>query len=344
MKISSLGEFPLIDRVARRLPPYRGDVRVGVGDDVAVLQIDDHMYQLATCDIQVEGSHFLRSAITPYQLGRKAAAINISDIAAKGGEPQHLFISLALPLDTDVTWVDGLYDGLREEAERYGADIVGGNMARTDGPIVVDVFLLGQVRQDELLLRSGARPGDLVLVTGWLGDSSAGLALVLNPDIAIGKGQREQLLAAHLTPTPRVREGRVIAERKQATAMLDLSDGLSSDIGHICDESSVGVRLWADRLPVSAAARHVADSIGQANWALALKGGEDYELCFTAPRGVAQDLAAAVEEATGTGVTPVGEILPEEEGRWVQLPDGREIPLRPEGWDHFRTGGKETEP
>jgi len=336
MKISALGEFPLIDRVTQRLPPYRKDVRVGVGDDVAVLRLDDQTYQLATCDIQVEGAHFSRHSTTPYQLGRKAAAINLSDIAAKGGTPQHFLVSLALPPDTEVSWVDALYDGLREEASRYDADIVGGNMSQTDGPIVVDVFLLGQVRQEEVLLRSGARVGDLVLVTGWLGESAAGLALVLEPDLGVEREEAEQLLAAHFTPTPRVGEGRAIASRRRARAMIDLSDGLSSDIGHICARSSVGVRLWAKRLPVSAATRGVAELTGRLDWALALQGGEDYELCFTAPPEAERELAAAVKEATGTKVTCIGEVLSEEAGRWVQLPDGREIPLKREGWDHFR--------
>ncbi len=338
MKISALGEFPLIERVAQRLPPYRKDVRVGVGDDVAVLELDDQTYQLATCDIQVEGAHLLRHSISPYQLGRKAAAINLSDIAAKGGTPQHFLVSLAVPPDTEVSWVEALYDGLREEASRYDADIVGGNLSKTDGPIVVDVFLLGQVRQEEALLRSGARAGDVVLVTGCLGESAAGLALVLQPDLGVEREEAEQLLAAHFTPTPRIWEGRAIASRRRATAMVDLSDGLSSDIGHICDESDVGVRVWAERLPVSGATRRVAELTGRVDWALALQGGEDYELCFTAPPEVERELVAAVREATGTEVTSIGEVLPDEAGRWVQLPDGREIPLKPEGWDHFRVG------
>lgn len=337
MKIASLGEFPLIRRVAQRLPPYRPDVRVGVGDDVAILELDEGTYLLATCDIQVEGVHFLRDAITPYQLGRKAAAINLSDIAAKGGEPLHFLVSLALPPETEVAWVDALYDGLREEASRYGADIVGGNMAKTDGPAVVDLFLLGQVPREHLLLRSGARPGDEVWVTGHLGDSAAGLALLLQPDLPVEPSAREAVLAAHLTPTPRVPEGQAIARQQQATAMIDLSDGLSSDIGHICEESHVGVRLWAERLPISPAARQVARLAGKAAWEWALGGGEDYELCFTALPGAGAALAKAVQQATGTPVTCVGEILPEEAGRWLRLEDGREVPLTEAGWDHFRS-------
>ncbi|MGC8838897.1 MAG: thiamine-phosphate kinase [Anaerolineae bacterium] len=341
MKISSLGEFPLIRRVAERLPPYLPDVRVGVGDDVAVLEQDEWSYLLATCDIQVEGVHFLRASITPFQLGRKAAAINLSDIAAKGGEPLHFLVSLVLPPGTEVAWVDALYDGLREEASRYGADIVGGNMSKTGGPLVVDLFLMGRVNREHLLLRSGARPGDEVWVTGSLGNSAAGLALLLQPDLPVGEAVREPLLAAHLTPTPRVREGQAIARRQQATAMIDLSDGLSSDIGHICEASGVGVRLWAERLPVSPQARHVAALVGKRAWEWALSGGEDYELCFTAPPGAGAALAAAVQEATGTPVTWVGEILPEAEGRWLRLEDGRDIPLEGVGWDHFRPSQEE---
>lgn len=336
MNVSSLGEFPLIRRVAQRLPPYRPDVRVGVGDDVAVLEQDEGSYLLATCDIQVEGVHFLRPGITPFQLGRKVAAINLSDIAAMGGEPLHFLVSLVLPPDTEVAWVDALYDGLREEASRYGADIVGGNMSKTSGPLVVDLFLLGQVPREHLLLRSGARPGDEVWVTGFLGNSAAGLALLLQPDLSVEDAVREPLLAAHLTPTPRVREGQVIARSGRATAMIDLSDGLSSDIGHICEESHVGVRLWAQRLPISPEARRVAALAGKSAREWALGGGEDYELCFTAPPGAGAALASAVQEATGVPVTCVGEVLPEGAGRWLRLEDGREVPLAGAGWDHFR--------
>lgn len=336
MKISELGEFALIDRVAQRIPAYRKDVLVGVGDDVAVLRLDGERCQLATCDSQVEGAHFAYGATSPYDLGRKAAAVNLSDIAAKGGTPQHFLVSLALGPDTEVSWVEALYDGLREEAERYDADVVGGNMSRTRGPIVVDLFLLGEVKVEELLLRSGARAGDVVLVTGWLGDSAAGQALLLQPDLPLDEEETERILAAATTPVPRVWEGRAIAISRLATAMIDLSDGLSSDIGHICERSGVGVRLWAERLPISGSARRVAALTGRAEWALALQGGEDYELCFTAPPAAAEDLAGLVEQATGTAVTSVGEVLPEEAGRWVRLLDGEEIPLTGEGWDHFR--------
>ncbi len=334
MRISELGEFPLIDRVAEIVSADRPDVVVGIGDDVAVLDGGGDDWLLAKVDIQVEGVHFVPGSISPRDLGRKALAINLSDIAAAGGRPLHALVSLALPADTEVAWVEELYRGLRQEGDRYGVGIVGGNMARSPQAIVVDVFVLGRVARQHLLLRSGARAGDRVLVTGALGDSAAGLALLQQPSIQVNAAGREQLLARHFTPTPRLPESAIIAQRRQATAMIDLSDGLSSDVGHICQRSGVGVRVWAARLPISPAVRQVALATDQPAWQLALEGGEDYELCFTAPPGAAEELARAVEGATGTPVTIVGEILPEQR-RWLVREDGTEVSLRGRGWEHF---------
>jgi thiamine-monophosphate kinase len=334
VNVSDLGEFALIRRIGGRLPPYREDVRAAVGDDVAVLALDPGTCALATCDIQVEGVHFSKEVITPHQLGRRAVAINLSDMAAKGGTPEHLLVSLAVPTSLEVGWVDALYDGLAEEASGHGVDIVGGNLSRTDGPIVVDIFLMGKVKAEEVLFRSGARPGDAVLVTGSLGEAAAGLLVLKLGPGEVGEGWRH-LVEACLTPTPRVREGRAIAATGRATAMIDLSDGLSSDVGHICEQSWVGVRLFAERLPISGAVREVAEVAGRDDWLLALEGGEDYELCLTVPAGAEEEVAAQVRQETGVQVTCVGEILRQQAGRWVVLPDGSEVPLRPGGWNHF---------
>ncbi|HEY63189.1 MAG TPA: thiamine-phosphate kinase [Caldilineae bacterium] len=335
MRISELGEFPLIDRVEQIVAVDRADVVVGIGDDVAVLADRDDELLLATVDSQVENVHFLRERITARQLGRRALAINLSDIAAMGGYAQYALVSLALPADTETAWVEDLYRGLREEADRYGVIVVGGNMARSPTGIFIDVCVLGRVRREHLLLRSGARPGDVVLVTGQLGDAAAGLQIVLRPDLSVAPDDRAFLLERHLTPTPRLPEAAVIAQSRLATAMIDISDGLSSDVGHICERSRAGVRIWADRLPISQATCHMAQVIGQSPWQLALQGGEDYELCFTAPREAAAQLASLVREETGTPVTIVGEILAADDGRWLVLEDGREVPLEAGGWEHF---------
>lgn len=343
MELAELGEFPLIARVEQILAGTRPDVVVGIGDDVAVLEDRGDEFLLATVDSQVESVHFLRDRITPRQLGRRALAINLSDIAAMGGRAEYALVSLALPPGTELSWVEELYRGLREEAERSGVVIVGGNMARSASEAFVDVCVLGRVRREHLLLRSGARPGDRVLVTGSLGDSAAGLALLLSEperggesEAAVDWAAHERLLERHFTPTPRLAEAAVIARSQSATAMIDLSDGLSSDIGHICDRSRVGVRLWADRLPISAEARQVAGLLDRPLLRLALEGGEDYELCFTAPPEATASLITAVERETGTPVTVVGEILPASQGRRLVLEDGQEVTLDPKGWEHFR--------
>ncbi len=335
MRVSQLGEFPLIDLVSRIVGVERSDIVVGIGDDVAVLGEQGDELLLATVDSQVESVHFLRDCITPFQLGRRALAINLSDIAAMGGTPQYALVSLALPADTEVAWVEELYRGLREEGDRFGVAVVGGNMARSLGGVFVDVCVLGRVRREHLLLRSGAGVGDRILVTGQLGDSAAGLSLLLHDRLDVAEQDREQLLARHLTPTPRLAESAVIAWSGLATAMIDISDGLSSDLGHICQRSGVGARVWVERLPISAATRRVAGLINKAPWHLALTGGEDYELCFTAPPEAAEGLTEAVSRETGTPVTVVGEILPEAEGRRLVLEDGREVLLEAKGWEHF---------
>jgi thiamine-monophosphate kinase len=368
MRLSDIGEFGLIARIARRLPAPGEGVVVGIGDDTAALRVSGDRLLLATCDIQLEGHHFLRDKIAPQQLGRKALAINLSDIASMGGRPRYALVSLGLPKDLAVAWVDALYDGLQEEAARFGTSIVGGNI--TGSPLIlVDITLFGEVEEDRLLRRSGARVGDRLLVTGTLGDSGAGLAWLLAGDEGAeeqgsrgagerrgggageqgsgGAGERgsrgaehlgtevDEVLAAHFTPTPRVPEGRAIGATGAATAMIDLSDGLASDVGHICELSRVGVRVEAARLPIAPATRAVAEALGRDPTAFALFGGEDYELLLTAPAERVGELVAAVGQ-TGTPLTDIGEIVPAAAGRTVLLADGRTIPLEPGGWDHFR--------
>jgi len=334
LTVAEVGEFRLIERLAGRLPPARPDVVVGIGDDVAVIAVAPDRYLLATCDVQVAGVHFLPRACDPYRLGRKAAAINLSDIAAVGGRPTHFLVSLALPTDTSVSFVEALYDGISEEAARYGADVVGGNISRSSC-LMVDLTLLGEVEPQNLIRRSGARPGDRILVTGRVGASAAGLALVLEPSLQVDEADRETVLAAHQVPTPRLPEARAIAATGGATAMIDVSDGLAADLGHICEASGVGALVRADALPIDGATRRVAQAAGTDPLEWALAGGEDYELLFTARPEKVEAIRTAVQEATGTPVSVVGEILPAAAGRLLVLPDGRRVPLAARGWKHF---------
>jgi len=336
MKISDLGEFGLIDRIRKMLPGEVPGVIEGIGDDVAVLRGNGDKVWLVTCDVQMEGSHFLRDSVNPRDLGHKALAINLSDIAATGGTPSFALISLGLPKDLPVAFIDELYAGLRAEAEASGTGIIGGNISGSRLGFFIDIFLLGEAPQQEVLLRSGAHPGDRVLVTGTLGDAAAGVAMCLDPNLATEDEYAWLVSQRFNLPTPRLREGRLIASSRKATAMLDISDGLAGDLGHICERSDVGVRVFADKLPVHVENRILSRKVHGNEWHLSIFGGEDYELLFTAPPEHADEVARRIMTETQTPVAIIGEILPAAEGCQLILPDGMMKPLEAKAWDHLK--------
>jgi thiamine-monophosphate kinase len=332
--IGDVGEFGLIDRITVRLGAGRGDTVVGAGlDDAAVLRLPDGRLQLATMDTLVAGVHFTWERFGARDVGRKAAAINLSDIAAMGGTPTHALATLAAPPDLAADVALDLVDGLVTELARWGADLVGGNLTRHDR-VVLDVALLGEVDPERLLLRSGARPGDVVLVTGDLGGAAAGLALMAGgpESAAIGSAQSQTALDRQRAPEPRLTVAPLLRPLG-ATAAIDVSDGLAADLGHLCERSGVGVRLEAARLPVSDATRAVADALGLRALDLALGGGEDYELLFTADPARVDALVNTVVRATGTPVAVIGTVTAARE-RVVVLQDGSAEPLAG-GWRHF---------
>lgn len=339
MRIADVGEFPLIERLSRIVAVERSDLVItGIGDDTAVLAGQGDELLLATVDSHVENVHFLPFLSTPRQIGRRSLVVNLSDIAAMGGQPQFALVALALPPDTDAAWVEELYRGMRAEADRFGVLIVGGNITRSPAGIYVDITLLGRVQREHLLLRSGARPGDLVMVTDRVGDAYTGLLLVFNPRLPVDASVRETLITRYIEPEPRLAESAIIARSGMATAMIDVSDGLSGDIGHICEQSQVGVRLWADQLPVTAAARQVAAAMDTPFWKLALEGGDDYGLCFTVRPEAVETLTRLVLQETDSLISVIGEILPAEQGRWLTLPNSQELPLDVASWQHFGHG------
>jgi len=336
MNIEQLGEFGLIERIRAALPLHGTGVIVGVGDDVAVLEGSPGSVWLATCDVQVEGAHFLREAIPPRSLGRKSLAINLSDIASAGGTPRYALVSLGLPGGLEVGFIDELYAGLREEGSEFGVDIVGGNISRSRLGIFIDVFLLGETIRENIVLRSGAAVGDLVMVTGSVGDAAAGVALLLDPGLTASAAYTATALKRRDLPTPRVKEGRLIGSLRQASAMIDVSDGIAGDLHHICEKSGVSVRVQAAQLPASPDNRALARAAGRDEWHFALHGGEDYELLFTAPPDRAERLAQRITADTGTTVSVIGEITAGGEPPELVLPDGSVVPLEESGWDHFK--------
>ncbi len=337
MRISDLGEFGLIDRIARFLPPGSPDVILGIGDDVAVLRTGGHEYLLATCDIQIEGVHFLPEKITPYQLGRKIVAINVSDIAAMGGYPAWALASLALPPSKDVSFVDELYQGMYEQIEAADATIVGGNISKNDYGVLVDLFLMGKAEPRCLVYRNGARHGDLILVTGTLGDSRAGFEAIRDPRIKVSEKAQKQAVERHLTPQPRLKEGQLLGRCGKVNAMVDVSDGLLADLEHISKASAVGAEIWAKDVPVGAACLEVASAAGVEGLDWALSGGEDYELLFTAPPDEVREIGMLLLNETGTSCQIIGRITSAEDDIQVVFPDGSKSSslVERKGWDHF---------
>jgi thiamine-monophosphate kinase len=306
-------------------------VVLGFGDDAALLQSGERLL-VVTTDLLVEGTHFRRETMDPYSLGWKAVAVNISDVAAMGGEPTFAFVSIALP-DVDIGFVRELYQGMEDISRRFGSRVVGGDTNRVTGEIVINVAQLGEVEKGHQTLRSAARVGDRLLVTGTLGDSLAGFRLLDALGAEKARVVSEEAVMRHLRPIPRVPEARAAVAKGLIHGMMDLSDGLAIDLGKMCEASGVGARVFPDRLPVSDALRAAAERLGEDPAALAASGGEDYELLIAAAPESAQELIDTVRAATGTLVTEIGEFV---EGDGAVLVDGSgaESPLRA-GWKHF---------
>lgn len=334
MTLKTLGEFGFIRRVSRGCLVREEGVVRGIGDDAAVFRPDTGNLTLVTTDLLIERVHFLRDAATGFELGHKAMAVNLSDIAAMGGTPREAFVSIAIPDDCPLRYLEDLYDGMRALAASFDVNILGGDTTGSKSDLVLNITVIGQVREDELLLRSGARPGDIVYSTGTLGDSRAGLYLILNR-IPADSEPLEGLRRAHLLPQPHLEEGRFLAKLKVVTAAIDVSDGLAGDIGHLARESGVGVRLYADRLPVSDPLRAFCRRFGQDPVAYALAGGEDYTLLLTVRPDSAADLERRYRETFDRPLYCMGEII-DNDAQEIVSPGGGATTIAPGGWDHFR--------
>ena len=294
--------------------PSRVLVR-GIGDDCAVLRPLRGQELLITTDFSLEDVHFRCDWHPAECVGHRCLARGLSDIAAMGGEPLAAFLSLALPAGLAQRWVNGFLRGLMKLATRFNVPLAGGDIAQSPAGVLADIMVVGSVTRGRALLRSGARPGDALYVTGALGGSAAAIQ-----QMRAGKKLRPAQNRAHFFPEPRIALGRLLRERRVATAAIDLSDGLSTDLSHICEESGVGAVVYAESVPMAKGA----------TLDLALHGGEDYELLFTAaPR------TRVAEEIAGVRVTRLGEIIRGDRA-FICDKKGRRKPLPPRGWEHFR--------
>jgi thiamine-monophosphate kinase len=322
MRLKHLGERRVISRIRRAFGEKRADVLLGIGDDAALVRGPERL--LLTTDILVEGQDFRLADHPPRLLGRKALNVNLSDIAAMGGRPRHALVGMALPGDVEERWLRQFMAGFRAAALEAGVALVGGDLSQAE-EIMIAVTVTGQAGR--FVARSGARPGDGIYVSGTLGDAAAGLRLLEKGGIHGVVKPVRPLLNAFLDPSPRLALGALLGRRRLASAMIDLSDGLSVDLAHICAESGVGAEIEAERVPVSDALRHFT----RHPLDLALNGGEDFELLFT----VRPARRAAVEALAGRHrLTRIGVVT---SGRSVRLvgPGKKKRALRAGGFEHF---------
>jgi thiamine-monophosphate kinase len=333
MKLKEIGEFGFIDRIAPLGRIRAEGVVKGIGDDCAVVSIDGPDYLLVTTDLLVERVHFLMDWAPAEVIGRKALAVNLSDIAACGGFPLDAFISLAIPEGLDVEWLDALYQGMHRLADSFQVNLLGGDTTGSKSDLVINVAVTGRVSRNEVLFRHTAREGDVIAVTGLLGESAAGLDILLRK-LQLPADVAEPLLTAHLEPRPHLPEGRFLASSGACTAAIDVSDGLSSDLGHVCQDSGLAAVVYEDRIPVSPALAGFADLTGKDPIEVTLSGGEDYVLLVALKRDMAEDLQRrAVDQ--GMQLQLIGEFIA---GRGMELVrrNGTRKPFGPRGWDHFR--------
>ena len=342
MKVSELGEFGLIRLLAVGVSQADPNLLVGIGDDAAVWSSWPQA-TVATTDILFQGVHFDLQSITWYELGWKALAVNISDVAAMGAVPRYALVNLGLPRDAEVEAVQELYRGMEGVGALFETKVVGGDTVQSPGVMVaitvyghaIDVHQSkgkGRARAQALILkRSAARPGDLVAVTGDLGASAAGLQMLrtgkpLDPKI------EAVLRLAHLKPRPRVKEGQALV-RAGVKAAIDISDGTIGDLVKVCEASGVGARVWVDKLPVRSEVKH---SFSDLSDEFALHGGEDYELLFTAPASVINEARSLVKTETGVEITVIGEVTRENAGVVTVIDrTGTERSTKAGGYDHF---------
>lgn len=339
---SARGEFDFIESIRRqedaRLNRLKNSSLLqGIGDDAAVLRQRAGFDTVVTADLLVEDVDFRlgRGGIRPRDLGHRALAVSLSDVAAMGARPRFCLLSVGVPRGRwRGRFLEEFYAGVRSLAEAHGVLIIGGDTSRTPERVVVDSIVLGEVRSGRAVLRSGARAGEQIFVTGSLGGAAAGLKILEGVAVSKSKALRQPktlgLVARQLRPTPRVEWGALVGERRLASAMIDLSDGLSSDLTHLCREGRVGARVEAASLPLDPSLSYAGIAHADA-LSLALHGGEDFELLFTVS---ARDARNLPDELGGVRVTRIGEVT-RERGKVRLVRDGRSRLLRPGGFEHF---------
>ena len=331
-----IGERELIKRIRSAVGAPGRTTIVGIGDDAAVFEPPGE-YELITCDAFVDGVHFRRDFANYREIGAKCMVANVSDIAAMGGFPTRAVLSLAIPERMSTKDVEDLYLGFLDVSRHFSFEIVGGDMVSSRYELSISITLLGAVGRDRVVTRAGAVVGDAILVTGKLGGSEAGLQ-VLSRGIP-AKGARTDAIRRHLRPIPRIAEAQALLDVATPHAMIDISDGLGTELWHIAAESGVGIRLMEKAIPIDPVAAELAGTLGTTPEKLALGSGEEFELVACIPQSEAERTIEHVKAVTGTDVVVVGEVVAASDGCTLVLGDGRDVELPRAGYEHLAPPG-----
>ncbi len=333
MLLDEIGEFGLIARIREAVARRRDDVILGIDDDTAAVRVGREVLLLTT-DALIEAVHFRFEYFEPTEVGWRLMAANLSDVAAMGGEPLFALVALALPKTIPVEHVQEIYTGLADLADRFDVAVVGGDTTGSPGGSFLALTMLARAPEGRFGRRDRARPGDVLAVSGYLGGSQAGLNVLLGRNGLRGTAY-PTVVERHKRPWPRVQEGKFLVHEVGVECVIDVSDGLASEVGHLCRLSGVGARVEAERVPLHPETIRVAEHLGESALEYALYGGEDFELLFSVPRNRWKALSAEWQARFDTPLTRVGEVVEARQGLTLVLPE-RVQPLTPRGWDHFR--------
>ncbi|MGQ9618698.1 MAG: thiamine-phosphate kinase [Candidatus Aminicenantia bacterium] len=323
MKIKDIGELGFIKWIMENFETPETEGVKGIGDDTAIIRSNSN-YLLVTKDLLIEDVHFKLSFHPPYLLGRKSMAVNISDIAAMGGEPLYALLGVGFPSELSLEWIQNFMFGMREICKEFGVFLIGGDTCASS-KIFISITLIGKSK--EPILRSTAKVGDYIYLTGNVGDSGAGL-FILMKNLELEDEHIKYLIKRHLDPSPRVEVGKFLQENSLASSMIDLSDGLSIDLHNLCRESKVGALIYADKIPISEELLKFCKERGEEPLKFALQGGEDYELLFTSSKELDREIIKKLS------ISLIGRIEEKVKGLRI-LKDGKEEILLRKGWDHF---------
>jgi len=335
VSIKEIGEFGFIKKISRGCVVRPDDIIRPIGDDAAAFRTNPEELTLVTTDLLVEHIHFSRKTISGFNLGHKSLAVNLSDIAAMGGTAKEAFVSIAVPEDCPVDYLEDLYRGIKKLASEFDVNILGGDTTASKSDLMISITVTGSVPEQEMLRRDKAQPGDSIFSTGYTGESKAGLHILLN-SIPAATEEFQSLLNAHMLPKPFLAEGRFLAQQKGVHSAIDVSDGLSADLMHIAEESNTGARLYYDGIPVSENLKKFCAQFNFDPVEYALTGGEDYILLCTVPPDDAENIALDYQKKFKQPLHKIGEITDLKKLEMVYSGDRVES-LTPQGWDHFKS-------